>query len=403
MGTEMTLPDNPTRRACNCVARGRRDCAFRVQRVARPTGKTLGILATVVLGLACAARADAPAPVLPEMLDAATIEAIDSGLNYLVKTQRRDGSWLNSGSYGMYPSVMTSLAGMALMAGGSSPESGPYAREVSKAMHYLLRIAESHGDGLIVGPGGESRSMYGHGFAMLFLAQCYGNELRPETEARLKKVLDKAVSVTVASQSDLGDKVNNAGGWIYTPTGQSDEGSVTVTQLQALRACRNVGIKVPRRTIERAVAYLKYCQMADGGICYSARSGGGGRGSSRPPISAAAIACFYAAGVYDRQGEAAEGEEAMVTRLVEYCKRTVRPELQNSGHYFYAHFYMAQGLYQRGGPDWNDYYPRIRKRLVETQSPDGSWNGDNVGTTYGTAIASIILQLPYGYLPICQK
>jgi len=26
-----------------------------------------------------------------------------------------------------------------------------------------------------------------------------------------------------------------------------------------------------------------------------------------------------------------------------------------------------------------------------------------VGTTYGTAIAAIILQLPYGYLPICQR
>jgi len=37
------------------------------------------------------------------------------------------------------------------------------------------------------------------------------------------------------------------------------------------------------------------------------------------------------------------------------------------------------------------------------QSPDGSWNGDNVGTTYGTAIATVILQLPYNYLPIYQK
>ena len=29
--------------------------------------------------------------------------------------------------------------------------------------------------------------------------------------------------------------------------------------------------------------------------------------------------------------------------------------------------------------------------------------GDGVGTTYGTAIACIILQLPYGYLPIYQR
>ena len=345
------------------------------------------------------ARAATPGPVLPDMMDRKTVGSINKGLNYLIKTQRRDGSWLNSGGYGTYPSVMTALAGMALMAGGSSPESGPYARNVSRAMNYLLRISEAHKDGLIVGPGAESRSMYGHGFAMLFLAQCYGNELHVRDEARLKKALDKAVALTAKSQSDLGPQLKHAGGWIYTPSGLGDEGSVTVTQLQALRACRNVGIKVPKTTIDRAVAYLKHCQMADGGICYSARS----RGSSRPPISAAAIACFYAAGVYDRQVGGGGAEAEMVARLVNYCRQHVRPETHTSGHYFYAHFYMAQAMYQRGGKDWQAYYPGIRKVMLSRQAPDGSWNGDSVGTTYGTAIATIILQLPYGYLPICQK
>lgn len=348
------------------------------------------------------ARAAAPSRVLPEMVDRKTVAAIDKGLNYLVKTQRRDGSWLNSGGYGIYPCVMSSLSGTALIAGGSSPESGPHAKSVSKAMNFILRVAESHKDGLIAGFGSEGRSMYGHGFSMLFLAQCYGNELHPKTEARLKKVLDRAVALTAKSQSDLGEARKHAGGWIYTPTGRSDEGSVTVTQLQALRACRNVGIKVPKSTIDRAVEYLKYCQQGDGGICYSARS----RGSSRPPISAAAIACFYAAGVYDRAGQ--KGAEAeMVKKLVKYCISTCRVE-RSQGHYFYTHFYMAQSLYQRAGDDrykkdWQEYYPKIRNKLLGLQSPDGSWNGDSVGTTYGTAIATIILQLPYGYLPICQR
>ncbi len=346
------------------------------------------------------AHAAAPSPVLPKMVDRKTVRAIDKGINYLVKTQRRDGSWLNSGGYGIYPCVMTSLAGMALIANGSSPESGPHAKSVSKAMNFILRVAESHKDGLIAGFGSEGRSMYGHGFSMLFLAQCYGNELHPKTEGRLKDVLDRAVALTEKSQSDLGKTKNNAGGWIYTPTGRSDEGSVTVTQLQALRACRNVGIKVNKSTINRAVAYLKYCQQADGGICYSARS----RGSSRPPISAAAITCFYAAGVYDR-GKGSEAE--MVERLVKYCLSTCTVE-RSQGHYFYTHFYMAQALYQRAGKekykkDWQQYYQKIRNKLLGIQAPDGSWNGDSVGTTYGTAIAAIILQLPYGYLPICQR
>lgn len=353
----------------------------------------------LVLTIATSAHGQAPGPVLPDMIDPATIKAIDRGVNYLVKTQRNNGSWLNSGGYGIYPTVMTSLSGLALMAGGSTPQTGPYSREASRAMKYILAVAESADDGMIAGPGTEYRSMYGHGFSMLFLAQCYGMEINPEDEKRIKKALDKAVALTVKSQSNLGPQFKNAGGWIYTPTGNSDEGSVTVTQLQALRACRNVGIKVPKTTIERAVEYLKHCQMPDGGICYSNAS----RGSSRPPISAAAVACFYAAGIYDR-ATGGKGDEAdMVEKLVAYVKTTAMPDSAETGHWFYTQLYMAEAMYQRGGQDWKDYFPKIKARLLSMQAPDGSWNGDGVGTTYGTAIGCIILQLPYGYLPITQK
>ncbi len=347
-------------------------------------------------------RAEAPGPTLPDLLTPQDVKAIDRGLNYLVRSQRNNGSWLNLGSYGAYPAVMTSLAGLALMSGGSTPEAGPYAAKVERAMNYLLNVAESQDDGLIAGPGAESRSMYGHGFSMLFLANCYGMELSPEKEKRLKVILDKAVRLTQQSQSTVNTgfpkPYDIAGGWIYTPTSQGDEGSVTVTQLQALRACRNVGIEVSEQTITRSVAYLKFCQNEDGGIFYSARS----RGGSRPAISAAAIACFYAAGVYDRQ-TGGEGVEAqMVEKLVNYVRRTAQPD-QDSGHYFYTQFYMAQAMYQRGGKDWEQYFPRIKAKLLSMQAPDGSWMGDGVGTAYGTAIATIILQLPYGYLPIVQR
>lgn len=350
-----------------------------------------------------------PGPKLPEEMGATpaekakTVKSIDRGLKYLARTQRNDGSWLNQGGYGTYPAVMTSLAGLAFMSSGSTPETGPYSRNVTKAMIYILRVAEMHKDGLIAGPGAESRSMYGHGFSMLFLAHCYGMEIGEEYELRLRKVLDRAVALTAKSQSDLGAGLKHAGGWIYTPTSNGDEGSVTVTQLQALRACRNVGIKVPTSTIKRAVAYLKHCQMADGGICYSARS----RSSSRPAISAAAIACFYAAGIYDRRAGGTESEESkMVARLLTYVKSKVTVTGGRSGtwgHYFYTHLYWAEALYSRGGKDWKEYYPKIRNCLLDMQSPDGSWNGDGVGTTYGTAIATLILQLPYGYLPICER
>lgn len=381
-------------------ARGSR-CHLASGRAPRAWGACVAAFLGAWLAGEASGRAEAPSPLLPEMVTRKTAKAVERGLNYLAKTQRPNGSWLNSGGYGTYPSAMTALAGLGLMAGGSTPETGPYSRNVTKAMTYLLRVARVHKDGLIAGPGSESRSMYGHGFSMLFLAQCYGTEINREYEKQLRNVLTKAVMLTAKSQSDLGKAHSNAGGWIYTPTSNGDEGSVTVTQLQALRACRNAGIKVPKTTIDRAVAYLKYCQMADGGICYSARS----RGSSRPAISAAAVACFYAAGVYDRRTGGKGPEAEMVEKLVRYVRNHIQVNRGGAwgGHFFYTHFYMAQSMYQRGGKDWKTYFPQIRDWMLQSQSPDGSWNGDNVGTTYGTALATIILQLPYGYLPIYQR
>ncbi len=343
---------------------------------------------------------------LPDGMDAKTVAAIERGLKYLQRTQRAaDGSWLSSGGYGgSYPCVMTSLSGMAFLASGSTPESGPYSKNVRKAMLYMLKVGEASKDGLIAS-GDEMQSMYGHGFGMLFLAQCYGMDVSRDFGDRIRKVLDKGITLTAKCQSDLGPP-KHAGGWIYTPDGRSDEGSVTVTQLQALRAARNVGIKVPQTTIDRAVAYLKHCQMGDGGICYSA----GSRGQSRPPISAAGIACFFSAGVYDRAAGGAEmaEETKMVDRLIAYCKKNCRIG-QDNGHYYYTHLYYSQGMYQRSALDdtakkeWLEYYKGIKDWLLEHQNTDGSWSGDGVGNVYGTAIACIILQMPYGYLPVYQR
>ena len=358
------------------------------------TGVLVALLGALAATSAGRAHAATPGPTLPPLVTPEVVKAIDRGMTFLAKAQQADGQLPAAGNMGSYPAVMTSLAGLAFLAGGSTPEEGPYSANAKKAMLYILRVADlGKKDGLIAGPGSESRSMYGHGFSMLFLAQCYGMELNTTFETRIREALDRGIALTAKSQSQ-------AGGWIYTPSGGGDEGSVTVTQLQALRACRNVGIKVPKEVVDNAVNYLRICQNADGGISYSAQS----RGSSRPAISAAAIACFYAAGVYDQQTGGSGDEAKMVDRLVAYVTRTAAADAGGGeGHDVYTQFYMAQAMYQRGGRDWEIYYPQIVERLLKMQAPDGSWQGDGVGTTYGTAIACIILQLPYGYLPICQR
>jgi squalene cyclase len=197
-------------------------------------------------------------------------------------------------------------------------------------------------------------------------------------------VLDKAVSLIGAAQS-------SAGGWIYTPDASSDEGSVTVTQIQALRACRMAGIVVDRKVIDKAVEYIKKCQNPDGSIKYSLHSGPDGR----PAITAAGVAVLYNAGIYD--------DQPFVDKAVQYCKRAIQVTVDNTGHHYYTHLYWSQALYQRGGPDWTDYYAKKSAWILRQQKKDGSWDGDSVGSVYGTAIALTILQLPYAYAPIYQR
>lgn len=309
---------------------------------------------------------------------------IAAGTAYLTRTQNRDGSWNNMGGWGTYPTAMTAIAGTGLLMSGSTPTQGPHSRAVRKAAEFLVSVARPNG--LIATPAEEGRSMHGHGFATLFLAQVYGMEQDRVFQRRLHDVLARAVRITEHSQS-------RAGGWLYSPNSDGDEGSVTVTQIQGLRACRDAGIQANPQTVKNAVRYIEKSANPDGGIRYMLSGGG----ESRPPITAAAVATLYNAGSYD---------SPLALKCLAYCDRTISVSSGGNlswGHFFYSHLYLAQAKYHRGGREWTRYYGEISKRLAQMQKGDGSWMGDDVGTSYGTGIALTILGLPYQHVPIFQR
>jgi len=341
-------------------------------------------LAGLVLLVAIAPAGWAQGPERPDLITPEAERAIEKGVAYLARTQSRDGAWRSGGMMGTYPCAMTGLAGLALLASGSTPNEGPYASNVRRSVDYLLESCLPNG--LIARLGEEGRSMHGHGFSMLFLAEAYGMERNPVQQVRLRRVLTKAVELTGRSQS-------GAGGWLYSPDSGGDEGSVTVTQVQGLRACRNAGIKVPKSIITRATKYIENSANSDGSIRYRADMGGS---QGRPPITAAAVATLYNAGEY---------ENPVALKSLDYLLKNVRGQEQQrfSGHLFYGQLYMAQAMYLSSQANWNSYFPQTRDWLIQSQGSDGSWNGDHVGTTYGTAVALLILQLPYAHLPILQR
>src|SRR5262249_44684191 len=163
----------------------------------------------------------------PAMVTEKCEKAIEKGVSWLAKNQGRDGAYHVDHGWAAYPVAMTSLAGMAFLAPRGTPSRGRYAPNVRRVVDYLLRQSRRTGrTGLITSPGEESRSMYGHGFGTMFLAECLGSEGDDKMEAEIKEVLRRAIELTGRAQS-------RQGGWLYTPDSGGDEGSVTITQVQA--------------------------------------------------------------------------------------------------------------------------------------------------------------------------
>lgn len=117
------------------------------------------------------------------MISPAAEKAIENGLRYLARAQHEDGSFASGGYRGNV--AISGLAGLAFLASGSTPNRGPYGENVDRAVRYIMdRTQES---GFITAPGSASHGpMYGHGFAALCLAECYGMSAEEELRDKLR-------------------------------------------------------------------------------------------------------------------------------------------------------------------------------------------------------------------------
>ncbi|MCA9191457.1 MAG: hypothetical protein KDB03_06840 [Planctomycetales bacterium] len=318
-------------------------------------------------------------------LDPRWEQSIRRGLDYLATTQTTRGQWPNTDPY---PTALAALAGIALVCSGSTTTHGPYREQIARCTDYL--ISKSRPNGLIGDPHADDRYTYGHGFSMLMLSQVLGEEGYGDRRQELIDVLGRAVDFCCNAQT-------TAGGWGYKSAKDGanyDEGSTTITQVQGLRGCRNAGIPVPSEAIERAKEYIYSCKNADdGGISYSSKQ----LGTSRPAITAAALAALYNAGDY---------ESKHVPEMLRYARETLHDRLADEGvafgHWHYTYLYYSQVVYRQGDEQWIAFRDRLYDRIVAEQKDDGSWDAQ-ISPVYISACNLIMLQLDRGLLPIFQR
>ena len=388
---------------------------FRCARTAVASGFLSGLL--VFSGAAGVAQASSPAPNLaPLMQEAAgsasplTVSpeqeaAVNAGLAWLANEQQADGSWSCKIGYKVNESYsydremghvgVTSLACIAFLAGGHLPGRGEYGEVVEKGLEFIL--ASVKGDGYISRYGSR---MYSHAFATLFLAEIYGMTHRDDVRLNLQK----AVDFIVKSQ-------NAQGGWRYEPYAPESDMSIVVCQVLALRAARNIGIRVPKSTVDRAARYVVDSAISEDDVSrrgfMSRRSEIGTFHYQRESNSRSSFA-LTAAGVTALNGLGIYSDEAIQNGL-EYLRRNLKSfnsTYGRGGHYFfwYGHYYGVQAMYTAGSPYWEPYFESVRDKLIDMQLEDGSWpNRVGPGKALGTAMAVLILEIPYRYLPIFQR
>ncbi len=339
----------------------------------------------------------------------ASEQAVERALDWLARHQDADGRWdggtakfrdgqvaANDDSFTMhcpagevcagecyYWEADTALTGLSLLAylgAGYTHLDGKYATTVGQGIDFLRRVQKPDGDlrgqSLAVG-------MYCHAMASLALCEAYALT----GDVRLKPAVDKAIAFLVES------KARDGMAWRYAPGAPIGDTSILGWAVMALKSAKTVGIPIPQATQAGLQGWLKKVAAGrDGGL---ARYQPGDR--TTPTMTAEAWACrqFLEIG-----GPGPASDEAAASLLENPTDR---------GDYnIYYLYYGTLAMYQHGGEAWAAWNARVRDQVVRRQHREGhkagSWDPDDSpygthgGRIYGTALATLTLEVYYRFL-----
>ncbi len=327
----------------------------------------LVLLAVGVMLVSAGALHAVVAPTTRAAIEPNQQEAIDAGLKWLAGQLETDSIYVRTRD----STGVTSIAGLAFLASGSTEADGPYSRNVRAAIDYVAGAATEGGM--------FPKTMYDHAFASVFLAQaCAATKDKGQNDALRKKLTAAAALIQKAQ--------NRNGGWRYTANPTDADVCATSCQLLALRAIRDVGVEVDQAVIDRGRQYVESCRAPDGGFKYMA--GAGASGWSRTAAASAVLGDF---GPLDGN---AHGQALAYLR--QGLSRDGAPP-QTEAFAFYGGVFLMQALSQAGQEDWDIAAPAFQEWLAGLQCSGGQWK-TRPSDECATAMALVVLQWSQGRL-----
>jgi hypothetical protein len=322
---------------------------------------------------------------------AETERAVLAGLRWLQSQQNENGSW-NGVPSGWHSDTsqpaITALAVLAFLGHGETPESREFGNTVLKGLQYLVGCIDENG---VV----RGKNMYSQGAVTLALAEGYGMT----QSVALKSTLERAINAIQRMQKIPKKQSRDIGGWRYTPTSTDSDTSVSGWMIMALKSAKLAEINVSDESLNSASAYI-WRMYANGIFGYT---------EPGKPLSIATTGI----GVLCQQYLGHGGDERIKKSLDILAKEKVDWLNVKALHPIYAWYYINQAMFQAGGTYWRDWNINMSDSLLKSQAPDGHWDiaaGANrefewgeKGHVYSTAMACLMLEVYYRYLPLYQQ
>jgi len=361
-------------------------------------------------GIASAPRPHAITPPSATAID----EAIDRGQRFLLDHQNKDGSWGSAhrtkalniyapvpGAHHAFRSAVTALCVLSLIetARPDGETGGARGRGEAWLMENLPRLRRANATALY--------NVWGHAYgiqALVAMARSLPADVprRREIERLIAGQIDRLARYEFVN-----------GGWGYydldahtqKPSG-SPTSFTTATALIALNAANELGVPVPAKLVERAMASLRRQQKNDFSYAYGEYL----RfypmmGINRP---AGSLGRSQACNLAQRLWGNRKITDAVLTTWLDRLfarngwlsmgrKRPVPHESWNqvAGYfYYYGHYYAALCLKQLPDADQPTYQRQLAHVLLAHQEADGSWWDFplyDYHQAYGTAFALMAL------------
>ncbi len=334
--------------------------------------------------------------------------AIRDGVNFLVGSQNKDGSWGTSGgtsgfdlyapppgSHDGFRSGTTALCVLALM-----EAQGP-AETLKRGLEWLVtsdppRRAQPD----------VMYNVWGNTYALQALASAYEAEPGELARARLRAAAERHLDYLRRYETHMG-------GWNYYDfdTGSRTPGSWptsfgTAAALVAFFDADRAGLDIPEDLTRRAVAAVEGCRKPDGTYIYDlgfqyypnhpANQAKGGLGR----MQSGNVALYLWGSDRLNKSSLKSGLEQLEAehRFIECGRKRQYPHEAfyfNSGYYYYfGHYYAARAIELIPPADRPERKARLAEFILPHQEADGSWWDYRMFTyhkPYGTAYALMTL------------